>query len=56
MSPLLSHEWQLKDDGGMQCANCIGWNYENDGNVTLEGEKRPCSSKCRAGGVYFFCY
>ena len=27
MSPLLSQDWQLKGDGGMQCADCIGWNY-----------------------------
>ena len=24
MSPLLSQDWQLKDDGRMQCANFIG--------------------------------
>ena len=38
----------------MQCANCIGWNCGNEGNVTSEGEKKLCSPKCRAGGVYFF--
>ena len=56
MSPLLSQDWQLKGDGGMQCADCIGWNCGNEGNVTPEGEKRLCSPKCRTDGVYFFCY
>ena len=59
MSPLLSQDWQLKGDGGMQCADCIGWNCGNEGNVTPEGEKRLCSSKCRLSYYQnflgFFC-
>ena len=44
MPPLLSQNWQLKDDGGMQCANCIGCNCGNEGNVTPdEGEKTMLS-------------
>ena len=39
MSPLLSQDWQLKGDGGMQCADCIGWNCGNEGNVTPERRK-----------------
>ena len=53
MSPLLSQDWQLKGDGVMQCADCIGWNYGNEGNVTPEGGKRLCSPKYRTDGVYF---
>ena len=43
MSSSLSQDCQLKDDGEMQCADCIGWNYGNKGNATLEGEKRLLS-------------
>ena len=40
MSPLLPQDWQLKGDGGMQCANCNDWNCGNKGNVAPEeGEK-----------------
>ena len=53
MSPLLSQDWQLKGDGGMQCANCIDWNCGNKGNVTPKGEKRLYSPKCRTDGVGF---
>ena len=56
MSPLLSQDWQLKSDGGVQCADCIGCNCGNEGSVRLEGEKGLCSPKYRTDGVYFFCY
>ena len=44
MSPLLSQDWQLKGDGGIQCANCIGWNCGNEGNVTPDGREKTMLS------------
>ena len=56
MSPLLSQDWQLKGDRGMQCVNCIGWNCGNEGNLITEEEKRLYSPKYRTESVYFCCY
>ena len=56
MSPLLSQDWQLKGDRGMQWVNCIGWNYGNEGILMPEEEKRLYSPKYRTEGVYFCCY
>ena len=56
MSPLLSQDWQLKGDRGMQWVNCIGWNCGNEGNLMPEEEKRLYSPKYRTEGVYFCRY
>ena len=53
---------EIDDSKGMRegegiklCADGVGWNCENEGNVRPLGEKRLCSPECREDCIYFPC-